>query len=82
MQANFEQKSQTLKEIVLKNDDSIGFYSTFFWACAIRVVYPARACMSGKCFSVYSRDTSFLSDEEFTEVAFATIQSPENKILY
>ena len=26
-----------------------------------------------------SRDTSFLSDEDFTEVAFATIQSPENK---
>ena len=29
-----------------------------------------------------SRDASFLSDEDFTEVAFATIQSPENKILY
>ena len=26
-----------------------------------------------------SRDASFLSDEDFTEVAFATIQSPENK---
>ena len=54
MQANFEQKSQTLKEIVLKDDDGVGFYSTFFWACATRVVYPARACMFGKCFSVYS----------------------------
>ena len=26
-----------------------------------------------------SRDTSFLSDEDFTEVAFATILCPENK---
>ena len=26
-----------------------------------------------------SRDASFLSDEDFTEVAFATMQSPENK---
>ena len=26
-----------------------------------------------------SRDASFLSNEDFTEVAFATIQSPENK---
>ena len=26
-----------------------------------------------------SRDSSFLSDEDFTEVVFATIQSPENK---
>ena len=26
-----------------------------------------------------SRDPSFLSDEDFTEVAFATIQSHENK---
>ena len=26
-----------------------------------------------------SRVDSFLSDEDFTEVAFATIQSPENK---
>ena len=25
-----------------------------------------------------SRDTSFLSDEDFTEIAFATIESPEN----
>ena len=25
------------------------------------------------------RDVSFLSDKDFTEVAFATIQSPENK---
>ena len=25
-----------------------------------------------------SRDASFLSDEDFTEVAFATIRSPEN----
>ena len=56
MQANFEQKSQTLKEIVLKNDDGLDFYSTFFWACATRVVYPARACMSGKCFSVYCKE--------------------------
>ena len=26
-----------------------------------------------------SRDASFLSDEDFTEIAFATIQTPENK---